>query len=77
MSDIDEPIAPAKCKRPLIQPREAGYWAVWRVGSRFPKVKHPDEETALIEASRLAEQHPGKSYVVLLATEVFHTVKEA
>jgi hypothetical protein len=44
------------------------FWMVWREGGKRPRFKHTTHEAALIEAKRVAEQHPGFATYVLEAT---------
>lgn len=41
------------------------FWLVWCEDGGSPTFRHPDEMSAAKEAQRLAERHPGKSFVVL------------
>ena len=41
------------------------FWMVWCETGNAPKVKHPSEMEAGIEAERLARAHPGQCFFVL------------
>lgn len=47
------------------QKTEPPYWLVWREGGGAPTYRHPNEDSALAEANRLAERFPGSPFVVL------------
>ncbi len=42
------------------------FWIVWcPTGDRPPRYRHSEEGTAVAEAERLAQVHPGRTFVVL------------
>jgi hypothetical protein len=47
---------------------EKAFWLVWSpTGVRPPKYRHASEQSAVTEAERLAQAHPGQLFVVLEA----------
>lgn len=42
-----------------------GFYLVWNPNRAMPKYKHPNEESAVLEAKRLSALHPGEDFVVL------------
>lgn len=49
------------------------YWMVHRPApnGRHPEIMHPTREKAVNEAMRLARQHPGESFTVLVVEQAF------
>lgn len=49
----------------------AKFWAVWRdTGGSAPNKRHPDKQSAIAEAERLARQSSEKYYVLEAVGEV-------
>ncbi len=46
------------------------FWFVWNPSGRDPSFKHETEESAILEAERLARANAGKEFVVLEAIAV-------
>lgn len=46
------------------------FYVVWNTGRGIPKVKHEDFCGAELEATRLAERHPGEKFYILRAVAV-------
>lgn len=49
-----------------IQPR---FWVVWNPARGLPRVKHTTKREAATEATRLARQCPGETFIVLTSIE--------
>lgn len=49
------------------------FWMVWGKGTSRPTMQHPSEESAVIEATRLAGINQGSEFFILEATKVFKT----
>ncbi len=45
------------------------FWMIWNEGNRAPTIKHPDEESARIEAERLVRLNPGQKFYLLVAID--------
>lgn len=41
------------------------FWLVWDPQGRSPSRQHPNERSAMDEATRLAREHPGHDFYVL------------
>lgn len=50
------------------------YYYVYRVGYKFPTIKHHTLTSAANEAERLANQHPGETFEILQCQAVTRTV---
>jgi len=46
-------------------------WMVYGEGQSMPRVTHDTKESAITEAGRLAEKHPGIVFYVLAATAAY------
>lgn len=49
------------------------YYYVYRVNDRGPKIKHATKESAHSEAMRLAGQHPGEVFEILMCLATVRT----
>ncbi len=49
------------------------YYYIFRVGGSHPRIKHDTLESAITESERLAAQHPGDSFEILLCLGVTRT----
>jgi hypothetical protein len=43
---------------------------VWNPSGHNPNFRHPDRDSAITEAERLARAHPGQQFFVLAATDL-------
>lgn len=50
------------------------YYYVYRVGYKFPTIKHHTLTSAANEAERLSNQHPGETFEILQCLAVTRTV---
>jgi hypothetical protein len=50
------------------------YYYVFRVGHKFPTIKHHTLTSAAKEAERLSNQHPGETFEILQCQAVTRTV---
>ena len=50
------------------------YYYVYRVGHKFPTIKHHTLTSAAYEAERLSNQHPGETFEILQCQAVTRTV---
>lgn len=51
------------------------FWIVWCPEEGRPQKKHNSINKARTEAKRLAKQHPGKSFIVMVADSSFQLEK--
>ena len=51
------------------------FWMVWNVDGRVPTMKHASQQSARLEAERLAKRNPGQQFAVLEAIGVCETTK--
>ena len=49
------------------------YYYVFRVGGSHPRIKHETLQAATAESERLAAQHPGDSFEILLCLGITRT----
>jgi hypothetical protein len=59
--------------KPLVHTAPKQFWFVWTKNRRPPRRMHDTLTSAAAEASRLAEQNPGRSFIVLQAVRKFWT----
>lgn len=60
-----QPYSEENKRVPVIEP--VSFWFVWNKHGRTPKYRHDTYQSAVEEATRLAEQHRGAKFIVLEA----------
>jgi hypothetical protein len=55
-------------------PTMSPYYYVYRVGNKFPTLKHQTLTSAVTEAERLSNQHPGETFEILQCLAITRTV---
>lgn len=54
-------------------PNQTKFWMVYGIGQREPRYQHWTKVDAQKEASRLARNNPGTTFVVLAAVDAYRT----
>jgi hypothetical protein len=53
------------------------FWFVWNASASMPRVKHTTEQSANVEAERLARVHRGQTFIVLMSVREFVSIDVA